>query len=120
MITFLILLAFLIIGIGLTFSGNIDLEILSIPIISLSIALLIFHTPAWLSTDYRYEMHIAKRNSFIESLEIARLNKNNIELAAISKDIIEYNKDLAVKKFENKGIFGCYIDDRFMDLKPIR
>lgn len=74
----------------------------------------------WLSVNYRYEMHIAERNSFIESLKVARLNKNSIELAAISKDIIEYNKDLAVTKFENQGLFDCYIDDRFMDLKPIK
>ena len=120
MIVFLILVCFFIIGIVLTFSNNLDLEILSIPIIVLSIALLIFHIPSWLSVNYRYEMHIVERNSFIESLEIARSNKNSIELAAISKDIIEYNKDLAVTKYENQGFLDCYIDDRFMDLKPIK
>ena len=120
MITFLVLVCFLIAGIVLTFSENIDYEILSIPIISFSLALLIFHTPSWLSINYRYQMHIVERNSFIESLEIARSNKNTIELAAISKDIIEYNKDLAVTKYENQGFLDCYIDDRFMDLKPIK
>ena len=65
-------------------------------------------------------MHIIERNSFIESLEIARSNKNSIELAAISKDIIKYNKDLAVMKYKNEGFMDCYIDDRFMDLKPIK
>jgi hypothetical protein len=120
MILFLILVFFLILGIVLNFFDNNDLELLSIPIIALSILLLFFHTLSWLTVNYRYEMHIVKRNSFIESLQIARSNKNSIELAAISKDIIEYNKDLAVKKFENQGLLDCYIDDRFMDLKPIR
>jgi hypothetical protein len=120
MIVFLILVFFFIIGIILPNYIAEDYEILSILITATCIALLIFHTPAWLSVNYRYEMHIAKRNSFVESLEIARSNKNSIELAAISKDIIEYNKDLAVTKFENQGLLDCYIDDRFMDLKPIK
>lgn len=120
MITFLILVFIFIIGIILPNYLDEDYEILSILITATCTALLLFHTPTWLSVNYRYQMHIVKRNSFIESLEIARSNKNSIELAAISEDIIEYNKELAVTKYENQGFLDCYIDDRFMDLKPIR
>lgn len=120
MIVFLILVCFFIAGILLYRQDNDNYFFLSIPIIIFSILLLILHIPTVLSVNYRYEMHIVERNSFIESLEIARSNKNSVELAAISKDIIEYNKDLAVMKYENKGLFDCYIDDRFMDLKPIK
>lgn len=86
----------------------------------LSFIFLLIHTPIWLLASYKYEIHIVKRNSFIESLNNARLNKNNFELTSISKDIIEYNKDLAILKFENTGILDCYIDDRILKLKPIK
>jgi hypothetical protein len=56
----------------------------------------------------------------IESLETARENKNNIELASITKDIIEYNKNLAILKFEDDGFLDIYIDDRILLLKPIK
>ena len=65
-------------------------------------------------------MHIIERNSFIESLENARENKNNIELASITKEIIDYNKELAMLKYQNNGFLDCYIDDRIMDLKTIK
>lgn len=86
----------------------------------LSFVFLLFHVPTWLLSAHKYEMHIVERNSFIESLENARLNNNKFELAAISKDIFEYNKKLALKKYENGTLFDCYVDDRFLELKPIK
>ena len=86
----------------------------------LTFIFLVIHIPMWLSANYRYEIHIVKRNSFIESLENARLNNNKLELATISKEIIEYNQRLALLKYDNNGILDCYIDDRFVNLKPIK
>lgn len=95
-------------------------DFFGIMICVLTFVFLLIHTPFWLSRNYRYETHLVKRNSFIESLENARQTKNNIELASITKDIIEYNKDLALLKYDNTGILDCYIDDRFINLKPIK
>lgn len=86
----------------------------------LSFIFLLIHTPGYLTKNLRYELHIVERNSFIESLKNARLHKNNIELASVYKDIIDYNKNLAILKYNNKGIFDCYIDDRINELKPIK
>ena len=119
MIELIIGLAILGFGISLCFQNE-TFEFFCILITILSIIFLMIHITIWLSSTYRYEIHIFERNSFIESLETARVNKNNIELASISKDIIEYNKDLAILKFENTGILDCYIDDRILKLKPIK
>ena len=120
MIELIIGLAILGFGISLCLCLNETFEFFGILIIVLSIMFLIVHLPIWLSSSYRYEMHIVERNSFIESLETARINKNNIELASISKDIIEYNKKLAILKYDNNGFLDCYIDDRIIELKSVK
>jgi hypothetical protein len=119
MIELIIGLGILGFGISLCFQNE-TFEFFGILINILSIIFLMMHIPIWLSSTYRYEMHIVERNSFIESLETARVNKNNIELASISKDILEYNKKLAILKYENTGFLDCYIDDRLIELKPIK
>ena len=118
MIGLLIGLGILGFGISLCFYKN--SEFFGILISVLIIIFLMIHIPTWLCSSYKYQMHLTERNSFIESLQTARANKNSIELASISKDIIEYNKNLAILKFENKGLLDCYIDDRIIELKPIK
>jgi len=119
MIELIIGLGILGFGISLCFQNE-TFEFFGILITILSIIFLMIHIPIWSSSNYRYEMHIVERNSFIESLQNARENKNNIELASISKEIIEYNKKLAILKYENTGFLDCYIDDRMLLLKPIK
>jgi len=119
MIELIIGLAILGFGISLCFQNE-TFEFFGILITILSIIFLMIHIPTWLLASHKYEIHIVERNSFIESLETARVNKNNIELASISKDIIEYNKKLAILKYENTGFLDCYIDDRLIELTPIK
>lgn len=95
-------------------------EFLGVIFCVLSFVFLLFHVPTWLLSERKYQRHIVERNSFIESLENARLNNNKFELAAISKDIFEYNKNLAILKYENGTLLDCYVDDRFLELKPIK
>lgn len=109
-----------ILGFGISLCYYEDYEFFGILTTVLSIIFFIIHIPFLLSVNYRYEMHMVKRNSFIESLKNARLTKNNIELTSITKEIIYYNKELAIFKYENNGYLDCYIDDRIMDLKAIK
>jgi len=118
MIGLLIALVFITLGVFLCIYETYDF--FGIFIIVLSLLFLMIHLPCWLCSSYKYEMHLVERNSFIKSLNNARLNDNKYELAAISKDIFQYNKDLAVLQYENKGLLDSYIDDRIMDLKPIK
>jgi lipopolysaccharide export LptBFGC system permease protein LptF len=107
-------------GFGITLCIKETYDFFGIGICVLTFVFLLMHIPTWLSASYRYERHIVERNSMIESLETARQNKNNIELASITKDIIEYNKNLAILKFQDDGFLDVYIDDRMLLLKPIK
>jgi|LakMenEpi03Aug12_release.lakeMendotaPanAssembly.Ray.scaffolds.fasta_scaffold1337599_2 lipopolysaccharide export LptBFGC system permease protein LptF len=107
-------------GFGTTLCMREKYEFFGIVICVLTFVFLLMHIPTWLRASYRYERHIVERNSIIESLETARENKNNIELTSITKDIIEYNKNLAILKFEDDGYLDVYIDDRMLLLKPIK
>jgi hypothetical protein len=118
MIELIIGLCILGFGISLCFYEN--SEFFGILISVLTFLFLMIHIPTWLLASHKYERHIVERNSMIESLENARLNKNNLELTSILKDIIEYNKNLAILKYENTGFLDCYIDDRFIELKSIK
>ena len=118
MIGLLIALAFIALGIFLCIYQTFDF--IGMGFIIFSLIFLMIHLPCWLCSSYKYEMHLVERNSFIESLNNARLNDNKLELAAISKDIFQYNKDLAVLQYENKGLLDPYIDDKIMNLKPIK
>ena len=118
MIGLFIALGFIALGIFLCFYENYDFA--GAFFIIFSLIFLMTHLPCWLASSYRYERRLVERNSFIESLNNARLNDNKLELAAISKDIFQYNKDLAVLQYENKGLLDCYIDDRIINLKPIK
>ena len=109
-----------ILGFGISLCFYEAYEFFGILISVLTFLFILFHTPTWLLASHKYKMHIVERNSFIESLENARENKNNIELASITKEIIDYNKELAMLKYENNTFLDCYIDDRIMDLKAIK
>jgi hypothetical protein len=118
MIGLFIALGFIALGIFLCFYETYDFA--GMCFIIFSLIFLMIHVPCWLAKGHRYERHLVERNSFIESLNNARLNDNKYELAAISKDIFQYNKDLAVLQYENKGLLDPYIDERIMNLKPIK
>jgi len=69
---------------------------------------------------YDYGEFVSERNAFCQTLENARESGNEIELAAISKDIAEWNSSLASKNFARTTIFKEYTDPRFEDLEPIK
>ena len=75
----------------------------------------------WMVASYDYNVFVAKRNAFVETLAEARKNNNPIELAAITKDVSEWNQQLAASKY-NLTVFMIkdYTDKRVADLKPIR
>jgi len=117
MIGLIIGLAILIFGIVLCFK---DFDFLGIIFSILSLLFLLLHIPTWLFSSYDYELTVTERNSIIETLEVARAKENNLELTAITKEIVEFNKKLAKGKYNNTTILDCYIDNRIMNLKPIK
>lgn len=78
------------------------------------------HIPAWLEKKYNYNIFIKKREYFLEALNEARNKKREMEVVNILESIIELNSDLAEYQVKHSHfICGCYIDDRFLELKPI-
>lgn len=82
---------------------------------------LIFNTIAISVKRYNYRKLVVKKESFEKTLKTFReKGENNIENAAILKDVVDFNKYLEIQKFDNSTIFfDWYIDDRVEDLKPI-
>jgi uncharacterized ion transporter superfamily protein YfcC len=115
-----LLIGLCVLGFGISLCMKELYELIGVAICIFTFIYLLIHIPTWLLASHKYERHIVERNSMIESLETARENKNNIELASITKDIIEYNKNLAILKFEDDGFLDIYIDDRILLLKPIK
>ncbi len=73
------------------------------------------------TVNYGYEQLLVKRDSIEETLQYARKNNNPIELATISQDINKFNQELASSKYVNTTLlFDQYIDDRIMNIPPIR
>lgn len=81
---------------------------------------LVLHVIMWSIASYEYEVFVAKRNAFVETLTKARKNNNVVELAAITKEISEWNQQLSVAKY-NLTVFMIkdYTDKRISDLQPI-
>jgi hypothetical protein len=52
--------------------------------------------------------------------EWAREQSVDLEIAAIQLNIAEYNRWLKNKQYWNDTIFGIFIPDRVMELKPIK
>jgi ABC-type bacteriocin/lantibiotic exporter with double-glycine peptidase domain len=114
---FIILLILIIIGIVL-FVNN---EPFGVLLCGFSSVYLLTHLFLWGLASYEYNVYVVKRKAFVETLETARGNKSNYELAAISREVSEWNQDLAKAKYQNSIFFlKDYIDDRVEMLQPIR
>lgn len=98
-----------------------DYEILGVLLTMLAGMYLLLHIILWSLASYNYGLFVSKRDAFTETLKEARKNNNAIELAAITKDISEWNQDLAEAKY-NLTIFMLkdYTDKRIQYLHPIR
>lgn len=123
MIILSILLILYLIGILLvrhSYGGDIQ-NVAGFLLVILSSCYLLFHTVEWATATYDYNKFVAKRNAFISTLETARSLDNNIELAAIAKDISQWNQDLAEAQYQNSlFLLTDYIDDRVNNLTPIK
>ena len=93
----------------------------SIMLVVFAIGYLLVHISLWASASYRYKCLVAEREAIAMTLEHARSSENNIELAAITKDLCEFNSKLAEEKLNNSVfLLKDYVDDRVMDIKPIQ
>lgn len=79
-----------------------------------------FHVLFYHLQHLDYEMDRVKRETFQQTLNTSRELGNEYESATITKDVVEFNVSLARIKEKNTWRFiGQYIDDRYMNLKPI-
>lgn len=123
MITFFILLALLILGIVVFCKGSYynNIDILGFTLILVSSMFLLIHLISVFLVSYEYEIFVEKRNAFEQTLNESRKSTNPYETAAIVKEISEWNKELAERKYDNKTIlFDQYIDNRIDDLDYIK
>jgi hypothetical protein len=82
---------------------------------------LIMHTIFWSIASYDYNQFVTKRQAFVETLEYARENKSQFELASINREVSEWNQQLASAKYDNNVfLLKDYVDDRIASLEPIR
>jgi len=118
MLIFIALLAILCLWVFLL---NSNYEFLGIIIACTAWIYWILHIVFWLTSSYDYEKFVVERNSFVESLEYARKNGNEIELASITREVSEWNKQLASSKYDNTVfLLSDYVDNRVQTLDPIR
>ncbi len=89
-------------------------------LIVISGILLLCSLGAFVSKGYKYMGTDAIRSSYVETLNESRKNGDPIERAAVIKDIMKFNADLAEKQFYLGTMWGIYIDDRFATMKPIK
>ena len=95
-------------------------KVLGLCIAFIGIICSLVHFFSWTSSDNEYEYALVERQAIERTLEQTRKYGNENELNSVTLKVIEYNIDLAIKQYENtKWYQDCYIDDRFMDLKPI-
>lgn len=108
-------------GIGIYLANKTyDFEILGIIISSVFGLYLIIHLLIWSLASYDYNLFVEKRKAFVSTLENAREKGRELEAAAITKEVAEWNKTLASSKYTNKVfLLSDYIDDRIEDLEPI-
>ena len=119
MITFIILLAILLLSIYLL--KHSDYEITGFSLCLITSVLLFFHLIAWSLASISYNSVIVQRNAFIATLNEARKNNNPYETAAIVQNIAAWNISLAEDKYWNSTWIGDpYIDDRIETLEPIK
>jgi len=80
-----------------------------------------FHIPALLLNEYDYEKFVIKRDAFESTLNETRKGGRVLEAAAIIREVSEWNIELAERKYNNTTLFlDQYVDDRIMDIKPIK
>lgn len=121
MVTFIILLALVFIGSYVAKNYYRTTEVLGIVVMCISAFLLFIHLLIWPFVTYNYELFVAQRDAFEQTLNDARENGNEYETAAIVKDVAEWNQLLAASKYQNKIAFlDQYIDDRVETLEPIK
>lgn len=97
-----------------------DFEILGAILITVFGFYLLLHLLLWSLASYEYNAFLEKRNAFEQTLKVARENGRELEAAAITKDISEWNQQLASRKYSNKVfLLADYIDDRVETLEPI-
>lgn len=83
--------------------------------------LLFIHIIILLTVGYEYNSFAAKRKAFETTLNDARNSNNQYEAAAITRDIVMWNAELASMKYTNSTfLLGQYVDDRVEDLDPIK
>lgn len=64
---------------------------------------------------------IVKREAIASTLDAARAQSNPIELAAITRDIVEFNTDLAQAKYWQKNpLTSWFFSPKYQDIKPIK
>jgi len=118
MIILIILLV--IVGLGI-WMMNTDYDILGLIIIFIAGMYLLIHILLWTMASYEYNKFVVKREAFAETLKEARKNVNNYELASLSREVSQWNSELAETKYQNKLFFlDVYVDDRFESLEPIK
>lgn len=116
---FFILLGLTILGI-VAFKQSSNYMGLGSIIALLSFLYLILHTLIWSVAGYNYNKFVTKRKAFIETLEYARKNESKFELASITREVSEWNQQLASLKYDNNVfLLKDYVDDRILSLEPI-
>lgn len=98
-----------------------DYDFLGFVICLITGVYLLLHISLWLLSSYGFNKFVTKRQAFMETLDYARKNKNQFELASIIPKVSEWNQELASSKYDNNVfLLKDYIDDRISTLEPIR
>jgi len=109
------------IGLGIyLLNKTYDFELIGVILITVAGLYLLLHLIFWSLASFDYNLFVEKRNAFEQTLKVARENGRDLEAAAITKEISEWNQSLASKKYSNKlFLLTNYIDDRVETLNPI-
>ena len=98
-----------------------DYEVLGIIICFCSGFYLLMHVLFWSLSSYDFNKFVTKREAFVETLKYARKNESQFELASITREVSEWNQQLASSKYDNNVfLLKDYVDDRISTLEPIR
>ena len=86
-----------------------------------AVAYLVIHIGLWFTAGNRYESLVIERQAIVLTLEHARATENNIELAAITRTICDYNVKLSQEKLLAKRFFTKdYVDERTLEINFIQ
>ena len=89
---------------------------------SIVLAILLFgHTFSFCTKKYSYDLFVAEREAFKETLNRSRESGNTQETVAIVSDVSKWNVRLARYQYKATHVFQSqYVDKRMLDLKPIQ